>query len=68
MAFGILQTFLPRLEEHQIVTGLPEIRTIMRQFQTTGQEHEQVEYEITQDERPPMCEIEAYLEKQGHNR
>lgn len=68
MAFGILQTFLSRLEEHQIVTGLPEIRTIMRQFQTTGQEHEQVEYEITQDERPPMCEIEAYLEKQGHNR
>ncbi len=63
MAFGILQTFLSRLEMHDTITRIPEFGSVLRQFQSRGSEYEQVEFDLPIRERPPMLEIEAYLEK-----
>ncbi len=65
MAFGILKTFLRRLEKHDLIAELPETGAVLKQFQSKGEEHEQVEHDISLDERPPMLEIEAYREKFG---
>jgi glucosyl-3-phosphoglycerate synthase len=63
MAFGILQTFLRRAEALGIIGPLPGMQTILRQFQVQDNVHHQVEYEIIEEERPPMIEIEAYRDK-----
>ncbi len=63
MAFGIMQTFLSRMESHGLMTDIPEMEPILRQFQTRGSEFEQVLHEIDVEERPPMCEVEAYRDK-----
>ncbi len=68
MAFGILQTFLSRLKMHGMIAELPETDSILRQFQSKGAEHEQVEFELSIMERPPMLEIEAYRKKFGRDR
>lgn len=65
MSFGILRAFLSRLRSHDIVTGLPELSAILRQFQAKGQEYEQVMFEIHEEERPPMIEVEPYRVKRG---
>ena len=63
MAFGIMQTFLSRMRSHGLMTDIPEMKTILRQFQTKGEKFEQVEHKMEIEERPPMCEVEAYREK-----
>lgn len=63
MAFGILQTFLKRAGEHNILELKEEISTILRQFQAKGEEYELLEREIIEDERPPMITIQEYREK-----
>ncbi len=63
MAFGILQTFLKRAQKLGIIDGLPEVSTILRQFQAHEEEFEMIEHTIVEEERPPMNTIEAYLEK-----
>ncbi|MFW5687940.1 MAG: glucosyl-3-phosphoglycerate synthase [Spirochaetota bacterium] len=65
MAFGIMQTFLSRLEQLGVVGEVPEMSTVLRQFQVKDQLFETVEYEIVEEERPPMLEIDAYREKTG---
>ncbi len=65
MAFGILRPFFRRLEEKGMITGLPELGSILRQFQAHAQVYEQVMYEITEEERPPMIEVEEYRRKRG---
>jgi len=60
MAFGILQTFLSRAEKLGIVQGLPEMSTVLRQFQAHDKEFETVEHRIVEEERPPMETIEEY--------
>ncbi len=60
MAFGILQSFLRRLESLDMVEGLPEMATVFRQFQAEGNRYEQVLKEIVEEERPPMISIEEY--------
>lgn len=64
MAFGILQTFLSRLRKLDVIGELPEMGTILRQFQVHDDEFEPVEYEIVEEERPPMIEIKEYQKKQ----
>ncbi len=59
MAFGILQTFLQR----QLPLEHVEPMTVLRQFQVKDGQHELVEYEIVEEERPPMITIPAYQEK-----
>lgn len=65
MSFGILRSFLRRIEEQGVVEGLPELSPILRQFQTQQKRFEQVEYEIQEEERPPMITIPEYREKRG---
>lgn len=65
MSFGILQTFLRRMNSVGRLKELPEIATVLRQFQVQDSEYHQVELEIIEDERPPMIEVEAYRQKMG---
>jgi glucosyl-3-phosphoglycerate synthase len=65
MAFGILQSFLNRVESYGLVDKLPEMSNIFRQFQAEGNRYEQVLREIFEEERPPMIEVEAYRKKFG---
>lgn len=65
MAFGILQTFLLRLKSQGQVTDLPEMGTVFRQYEVQDREYQQVEFDIEEDERPPMLEIPQYREKFG---
>lgn len=63
MAFGILQTFLSRVEKLGVIKDLPEISTILRQFQVNDRIFETVEHQIVEEERPPMETIDEYREK-----
>jgi glucosyl-3-phosphoglycerate synthase len=65
MAFGILQSFLNRVESYGLVDQLPEMSNIFRQFQAEGNRYEQVLREIIEEERPPMIEIAEYRKKFG---
>jgi len=67
MAFGILRAFLKRIRAHEIVSGMPELTTSLRQFQARGNEFEQIIYDIAEEERPPMIEQESYLKKRNLN-
>jgi len=63
MSFGILQTFLKRAEPLGILAETPEFHNKLRQFQANNKEYEQIEFEIVEQERPPMQEIAAYCKK-----
>jgi glucosyl-3-phosphoglycerate synthase len=68
MAFGILQTFLNRAQKLDIVPELPDMSSILRQFQVHDQVFESVEHEIVEEERPPMSTIAEYQEQQKQRR
>jgi glucosyl-3-phosphoglycerate synthase len=63
MAFGLLQTFINRAKSFDIMDEMVEYDTILRQFQVQKDNYDQVEYEIKEQERPPMIEIEEYRKK-----
>ncbi len=63
MAFGILQTFLSRLAALGMISGLPEMNRVLRQFQAKDRDFEAVEYKIFEEERPPMVTIPEYAER-----
>ena len=65
MSFGILQTFLHRLENFGMIDNKAELHKIYRQFQAIETKYEQVTKEIIEFERPPMISIDAYREKFG---
>ena len=65
MAFGILQTFLGRAERLGLIGQLPELSTVLRQFQAKKDAYEQIEHHIVEEERPPMAQVPAYREKFG---
>lgn len=65
MSFGILQTFLSRVESLGVLQGIPDLSHIMRQSQAREDFHEIVEIHIQEEERPPMVEIPAYRQKFG---
>lgn len=67
MSFGILQAFLSRLEEHKIVK-MPQLGSVMRQFQSHDNHYEPVEHVIREEERPPMIKVPAYRKKFGRTR
>ena len=68
MAFGILQTFLSRGKSLGMIPVMPDLSTILRQFQVQENQYEQLEYEIREEERPPMIDVPAYQEKFGVHR
>ncbi|UCF98707.1 MAG: glucosyl-3-phosphoglycerate synthase [Spirochaetaceae bacterium] len=63
MAFGILQTFLKRVEALGILGDLPELSTTLRQFQVNNNIFEEIPLNITEEERPPMVDIPEYRKK-----
>jgi glucosyl-3-phosphoglycerate synthase len=63
MAFGILQTFLKRVEALGILGNLPELSTTLRQFQVNNNVFEEIPLNIVEEERPPMIDIPEYREK-----
>jgi len=63
MAFGVLRTFMSRLEREQKVELQRELPTIMRQFEVGEDGYRQLEYIIEEVERRPMIEVEAYRRK-----
>lgn len=65
MSFGILQSFLGRLNRMGLQGELPPLHDVLRQFQAQDNEYHQVEHEIREEERPPMIEIEAYRQHFG---
>ncbi len=65
MAFGILQTFFHRLKAYGMMTDIPELSTILRQFQAHDEIFESIEQEIIEEERPPMITVSEYKKKQG---
>ncbi|MHC4886621.1 MAG: glucosyl-3-phosphoglycerate synthase [Planctomycetota bacterium] len=67
MSFGILQTFLGRLKAQGMVDHLPELGKTLQQFQVQDKDYQKVEYNIVEEERPPMIEIPEYREKFGRS-
>ena len=65
MSFGILQSFLNRLRSRGIVPDLPTLTPILRQFQVHEETYEQVLFEIHEEERPPMIDVDAYRRMRG---
>lgn len=65
MAFGILRAFLSRVESLGVVQGVPDLSQVLRQFQVRDGTFEQVEFEIREEERPPMITVPAYQQKTG---
>ncbi|MFC1468013.1 glucosyl-3-phosphoglycerate synthase [Verrucomicrobiota bacterium] len=65
MAFGILRAFMKRAQEMDVVTCKHEMNAILRQFQAVDERFEQVEYNIVEEERPPMNTLPEYIEKFG---
>ena len=63
MAFGILQTFLQRVDSLEIIGDLPDLNTTLNQFMVDQGRHEELAHEIRVIERPPMIEIPAYRTK-----
>ncbi|MBL7017101.1 MAG: glucosyl-3-phosphoglycerate synthase [Kiritimatiellales bacterium] len=67
MAFGILRTFLARAKDMGIDVDMSKLSSIMRQFQAHDEKYEQIEYEIVEEERPPMITLPEYREKFGRD-
>lgn len=65
MSFGILQTFLKRLQSYGTINTDQEIQTVLRQFQAHDDVYETVEHDIPEFERPPMISVPAYRESRG---
>ena len=65
MAFGIIQTFFARLQSAGMLEDLPELSSVLRQFQVQDKAFEQVEIEMRAEDRPPMLEVPAYRAKRG---
>jgi len=62
MAFGILQTFIKRVNAMGVF-NVEHYETVLRQFQVKRNHYEQNLIEIEEQERPPMIEIEEYRKK-----
>lgn len=63
MAFGILQSFLNRAQQLEMLEVKTEISSILRQFQTRDQTFEQKQFTIVEEERPPIITVPEYREK-----
>lgn len=65
MSFGILQSFLNRMEHFGLVGDIAELKKIYRHFEAQDRDYHIVEKEIQEIERPPMISIPEYREKFG---
>ena len=63
MAFGVLRTFMSRLQREEMVSFREELPSIMRQFEVAEGKYRQLEFDIEEVERQPIIEVEAYRQK-----
>ncbi|MGB0578656.1 MAG: glucosyl-3-phosphoglycerate synthase [Limisphaerales bacterium] len=63
MSFGILQSFMNRMEAFGYIKEMPEISRIYRHFMAQDESYELKEIEIKEEERPPMITIDAYKKR-----
>lgn len=63
MAFGITQSFMNRMAHFGLLKEPLPMSHILRQFQAQDSSYQQILYDISEEERPPMLEIEAYRKK-----
>lgn len=63
MAFGVLRTFMSRLQRDGKITLEDELPTIMQQFEVGDGAYRHRDYTIEEVERQPMIEVEAYRRK-----
>ena len=63
MAFGLLRTFMSRLQREDLVELKRNLPAIMRQYEVHEGDYRQLEHNIEELERQPMIEVEAYREK-----
>ena len=67
MSFGILQTFLNRLQSQNKIDRILSIETFYRRFEVENGSYNQLVQEVVEEERPPMIEVEEYLNKTDRN-
>ena len=65
MAFGIMQSFLKRAGEQNLLQINAELGSLLYQFQAQGEEFQQLQHTIVEDDRPPMISVTEYREKFG---
>ena len=63
MSFGILQTFFNRLHAQGKLDKMPDLETFYRRFEVEDGNYSQLIQEVVEEERPPMIEIEGYLNR-----
>ncbi|MFW5692798.1 MAG: glucosyl-3-phosphoglycerate synthase [Thermoguttaceae bacterium] len=63
MAFGVLRTFMARLQRRGMVEFHDALPSLMRQFEVSEGTYRQVEYNIEEVERRPIIEVDAYRQK-----
>ncbi len=63
MAFGVLRTFMSRLQREDMVRIQRELPTIMRQFEVSDGRYRQLEHVIEEIERQPIHDLESYRQK-----
>lgn len=65
MSFGILQSFLTRLEQFGMIKEMAELQKVYRHFEAQDRDYHLLEKEIQEEERPPMITIPEYRQKFG---
>lgn len=60
MSFGILQTFINRLNAQGKIDKIPNMETLYRRFEVEDGTYRQIIQEVVEEERPPMIEVKGY--------
>ncbi len=60
MSFGILQTFINRLQSQGVIDRVPNMEKFYRRFEVEDGAYNQLVQEVVEEERPPMIEIDGY--------
>jgi len=63
MAFGVLRTFMARLQRRGAAEFHETLPSLMRQFEVSEGTYRQTEYNIEEVERRPIIEVDAYRQK-----
>jgi glucosyl-3-phosphoglycerate synthase len=63
MSFGILQTFFNSLRAQGKIDQMPDMEKFYRRFEVEDGTYSQLVQEVVEEERPPMIEIESYLNR-----
>ncbi len=63
MAFGVLRTFMARLQRRGVAEFHDALPSLMRQFEVSDGKYRQTEYTIEEIERRPIVEVDAYRKK-----